>query len=364
MHKKIITYVALGSFLLFSIFIYINQKFESDIGIVLPATGRFANISEDVLHGIDIATQDLSVQNIYTEDTSGEATKAVSALQNLLHTKKVKLVISGPGGSTSNLAMSSTINTEQVPLLAISSTPTLREKKDYIFMLHPSIESEVQAMIRYLKEKNIKKVAVLYDNSSDTQTLANTIFVKEFIKESGQTITMSEGYGKDVDYKTISTKVLSTNPEAVYIIAVDKIAGPLVKQLREQKYKGMLTGFSVADSAEFLKSAGIYSEGFTISALPFECERTEKTKQYCAEYTKRFNRIPTAFGAYAYDTLTFANNALKTCTVADMQKCLLTFDHSTIDYLTEGFSIDQNGDLPIDVPIYTKQVIGGVFKKI
>lgn len=337
-------------------------KDEHVIGLVLPITGRFANISEDVLRGIEIFKNHIPSLNILIEDSAGEASKAVSALTNLLHTKNADVILSGPGGSTSNLAMSPVANKSAIPLVTISSTAALREKDDYIFTTLPSVDAEVHTLVQYVMSKNIKTAAVIFDPTSDTQSTGAKTFTDIFTKLGG-TVTLSEGYGKDVDYRTISKKLTQGKPDMIYILAIDKIAGPFVKQLREQKYDGLLTGFSAAESVEFLKSAGEATENFILSALAFSCERTTETKNYCSEYRSRFGIEPTTvYSAYTYDSLQYIYGALNTCS-GDLKNCLIE-QGQLQNSLTEGFGLDSNGDLQNTVPIKIKKVVGGKFVEV
>lgn len=363
---KNILYAVIGLCVVLSAFLYISYEHKQAdtlrIGVILPATGKFADISEDVLNAIHLAAEKYPTIQLDEEDSAGEAPKALSALANLIHVKKSMVILSGPGGSTSNIAMAPTANKESVPLVAISSSAQIREKDDYVFTTYPFIGSEMRAMAEHLMNEGIKTVAITFDMSSDTQIAGVEIFTKAYTSLGGK-VLLSEGYNKDIEYRTIVTKLLGENPETVFVLASDKISASFVKQIREQSYAGRVVGISTAEGETFLTAAGTYANGFEITAVPFSCDRTEYTKDYCLQYKTKFNREPTPFGAYAYDSLHLIATAHAGCKgKKEFKQCLV--DTTLSQTLTESFVLDSNGDLVDKAPIHIKKVVNGKFVQV
>ncbi len=330
------------------------------VGIVLPMTGKFADISEDVLRAVDLAQEDFKGLHIDIEDSAGEPSKAVTAVTNLIHVKKSEMILSGPGGSTSNTAMAPIVSAAQIPFMAISSAAALREKEDNLFIVYPFVGAEMEAMSAHLIRQGKKKVAVVYDIGSDTQSTGVDVFRRTFELSQGEIIS-SEGYGKDVDYRTLVSKLIQMKPDAVFVLGSDKVTGQFVKHIREQSYTGLITGFSSAESDVFLTTAGAYSSGFEVSTVPFFCDRNQYAQKYCGLYKTRYNKNPTAFSAYTYDLLHLIAVAHDACqNGADIRSCLAHADISGSS-LTESFKLDKYGDLSKDALIHIKKVVDGKF---
>ncbi|MCF7865480.1 MAG: ABC transporter substrate-binding protein [Candidatus Pacebacteria bacterium] len=340
------------------------------IGVVLPITGNFAGISEDIQNAIALAQEKVGNSvSIWIEDSASEPQKGISAIQNLIQNKKVQAVITGPG-STVNIAMSAVSERSKVPFFAISATPMLMGKDDFALTLQPSITREVTRMSEFLASRSsmygekLNKVAVIYDSGSDTLTTGTKQFAEDFTSRGGVVVD-TEGYKKDVEYNTIVTKVLSSKPDSIYVLGVDKTAGPVIKSIRELGFKGLVAGFSGIDSDEFLKITKGVNEGVVVTAVPFSCESNSATEQYCKEYKAKFNgREPQQYGAYAYDLINKLSNNYKTCSSKigeGLKECVLKGDTASVT-LTGYFGFDQNGDLSKEVPIYVKEVRGSKFE--
>lgn len=334
------------------------------IGVVLPLTGKYASISEDALGGLMLAQEDFGSNIEFSiEDSAGESQKSVSAITHLIHNKKSELILAGPG-STANIAMAQVANTLHIPFLAITSTPELMKKDDFVFTILPSITGEAKKMSEVAIAKNLKTAAVIFDSASDTLKTASGIFAKNY-EAKGGTVTFSEGYGQDnIDYKTLAAKAIATKPDIVYLLAQDKIAVPLLKQVRDLGYEGLVAGFSAAGSDEFLRNTKHISEGFLITSIPFSCNSSEYNNAYCTKYRAKYNREPIFYGAYMYDTARWILEAKKNCANnavgTDLRSCILK--QTPIQRtLTDSFRFDQFGDLPDDLPILMKEVKDGTF---
>ncbi len=332
------------------------------IGVVLPLTGKYASISEDAQNGLLLAQETYSEKiNLAIEDSAGESQKSISAITNLIHNKKSDIILAGPG-STANIAMAQVANTSEIPLMAITSTPELMAKDDFVFTLLPSITGEAKKMADVQYAKGARTASVIYDSTSDTLTTASKLFSERFTAQGGQ-VLLSEGHVAEVDYKTLATKAIFKKPDVIYMLSLDKITAPLLKNLRDLGYKGPVAGFSATENDEFLRNSKTTNEGFTITAIPFSCDSNINTKDYCSRYRAKFNREPAFYGAYMYDTARLIAAAYDTCPNRKFKPCLLSYPKLS-DTLTDSFQFDEFGDLPDDLPIKIKRVENGKFVEV
>jgi branched-chain amino acid transport system substrate-binding protein len=337
------------------------------IGVILPFTGRFASISEDIKNGLELAAKDSQGKVEYVfEDSVGEPQKGISGILNVIQNQKVQVALSGPG-STVNIAMSPVAEKFKTPYFAISATPELMGKDDYIFTVQPSVTREVLKMSEFLRSTyaDMNKVAVVYDATSDTLTTGSTLFAEDFSRRGGE-VVLKEGYGKDIQYNSVATKVLIRKPEIVYVLGVDKVAGPIVKAIIDLGYTGKIAGFSGIESDEFLKATKSGAEGILMTSVPFSCESSVVTSEYCKEYTSRFNRVPQQYGAYAYDVVMMLGELYNSCVLEEgrkMKECITdsTSKKSQSLTLTNSFGFSETGDLSISIPILIKKIQGEKF---
>ena len=357
MNKKqlAITYLILGLCLIAFILSKNTSHQGFRVGVVLPSTGKFSSISEDIKNGLTLAKEKSGqgAVDLFFEDSAGEPQKGISAAINLIENMKVDALLLGTG-STVNIAVAPVTEKYKKPLFVISATPQLMEKDDFVFTLQPSIKREVSRAVDLSKEFKAKTVSVIYDSSSDTLTEAASMYSVAF----GEGNVTKEGHQKNLDYKTVAAKAIFKKPDLIYVLTVDKIAGPIVKNIRDMGYKGNIIGFSGAESDEFLKSAKNQAEGFYVTSVPFSCSDAESL-EYCKEYRQRFNREPQQYGAYAYDIYMHIAHCQEP-KPEDFKSCVLAYK-PTYPTLTESFGLDKNGDLPKDIDLKIKTVRDGKF---
>lgn len=356
--KKTI-YILVSIVFLVLVALLVSNKREignNTVGVVLPLTGKFAAISEDIQNSIILAQEQAgnkSVEIVF-EDSAGEPQKAVSAITNLITNHRAKLILSGTG-STANIAMSKIAEQNRVPLFAITSTPELMGKNDFTFTLQPSVIREVDSLTAFVSKQGYKKIAILYDGTSDSLTAGASHF-KDNMLSKGNDVLVYESYVEHNDQNTTNLKIKSSNPDLVYILGVDKAVGPIVKKLREIGYAGDIAGFSGIESAVFLSASGKASEGTYLTSLPFSCDN-EEAKEYCSAYKLRFNgRVPQQYGAYMYSLvyrlLKEGNCMTFLCLTSNQYK----------DSVAGIFKFDQNGDIDQSVSIVIKKVEGSKFQ--
>jgi branched-chain amino acid transport system substrate-binding protein len=282
---------------------------EVKVGALLSLTGNFAQYGEDIQNGLLLAQEDVEKQlglrvRLVVEDNASDAKVAVPAAHKLVDVDKVAAVVSGPG-STANLAVAPIMEAGKTSFIAISSTPKLNTAGKYVFKLYPDVESEVRRMAPYLIQKDWKRVAMIYDQSSDGPTVGQAEFSKVFPELGGQ-VVLSEGFdGKTTtDFRSMLSKVAASNPDAIYIIAADKLSGLVLNQARSLGLTQPVVGWSPLESPVFLSAAGAGAEGVAITAQPFSRQGSVVSQEFCTRYQERFNgRVPTQYAAYAYDSL-------------------------------------------------------------
>ncbi len=356
LHKKYI--LILISILVIGIFIFSSHSSASNgIGVILPLTGKFASVSESMQKTLELAQEDAreSRLEMYIEDSAGDSAKGISALKKLTSDKSLKVILSGIG-STANIAMSKALVDDSVSFFAVSSSQKLMGRDDNIFTLQPKIKKEVLKIVEFIKNNNINNIAVAYDSGSETLTEAVAYLKEEY---SGSIAT--EGYSKDIDYRTLTVKLLDNKPELVYVLAIDSVAGPLVKEIRRMGYAGTIVGFSGAQSVDFLNSVGASGENFIVTSSPFTCSENEYTSRFCSRYKSKLGHEPNYYDAYVYDTYMYLVEVLKACKKQSISSCVQSGTVQHKQTLIQGFSFNEFGDLSDDIQIRLKIVQGGKF---
>ncbi|MBI4360081.1 MAG: penicillin-binding protein activator [Candidatus Jacksonbacteria bacterium] len=323
------------------------------IGALLPLTGTFAEFGEDTKNGLEIARVEIQARygiafDIKYEDSAADPKVSVPAASKLIDIDKVGVVIGGPG-SSANLAAAPLFEENKTVFIAVSATPKLNDAGEYIFKVHPDVDGEVLRMSAFMYTQGYRRVAILYDAASETQTTAKNLFAKQFTEKEG-VVVLTEGYDSKTvtDFRTTMTKVKGADADAVYLLAIEKVAGLAVRQAREVGLTQDIFGWSPFESGEFFASAGESAEGVIITAQPFSCKGTEIMQAYCEAYRAKYgDRKPIQFGAHAYDILKIIAK-----TISDNELIELASDEAkdalrTALLATKGYQ-GASGDLTFD----------------
>lgn len=284
------------------------------IGVILPLTGPGASYGTQVLDGIKLAQHDLINSNtisservkLIIEDSQTEVSKGINALHKLKNINNVQFVI-GALASSVTLACAPYAEENKILLLSPgSSSNDISNAGDYIFRIAPkdSYDGEFLAKSIFL-DYSILNVSIIYLNNDFGIGLKES-FVKSYSKLGGN-IVMSESFEMGTnDFRTLITKILGNNFEALLLIAAGQENILALKQLHELGYEGQIFCPSTFNDPKLVKLAGNTAEGLIFSANSFEGIKNQiKVKEFFTNYYSFYpGKEPTTFTAYGYDSFT------------------------------------------------------------
>ncbi len=291
-----------------------RQQAEIKIGAVLPLTGDIASYGKRAQNGIELALSEISNSTDYKfklkadfQDDKGVPKEAVNIMQRFCTIDKIQVVIGG-ASSTESLSMLPIADDNKVVQISpISSSPDLT-KKDYFFRICPSDAFQAIIMANWMNELLVKKVGILYINNSWGSSLKEG-FTKIFSELGGQ-ITLNETFNEgDKDLKTQLTKIIHSEPDAIYCISYGPEGGIMLKQSKELGYDKKIFGADVWSSPELLTSAGSAAEGVYL-IKPAEYKDSTYLK-FQEKYKNKYNEVPDVYAAYSYDLTFIIANALR-----------------------------------------------------
>ncbi len=283
---------------------------ESDVqfkvGALLPLTGRLASYGEDVRAGLELSRRDLAKEGINIEivyeDSAGDPKTAIAGANKLVNLDKVSVIIGAPG-SSANLAVAPFMEQTNTVFLVMSNTAKLNDAGPYTFKLLPDIDEEVRMIFGIFEEKSFKRIAVVYDSTSESNITGYELTKAQALK-NGVVIEDIAIDGKAADFRSQLSRIKNTKTDAVYFLTNEKVAGIVMKQLREIGVAQPVFGWSAMDGDEFFQGAGELAEGVMITDLPFSCTKSAAAEQYCRKYIEQYPKTAQLpYGAYGYDAL-------------------------------------------------------------
>lgn len=279
------------------------------IGGMGPTTGENASYGLSVKNGAQIAVDEINAAGgvngmkfeLVFEDDESNSQKAGNAYNKLMDSDVHAIL----GATTTDPTVALGRLTKDDGILQITPSGSGLEctKYDNAFRICFTDPMQGELMADYIyTTMGKKKVAILYQNTTDYSKGITEAFEKKF-QELGGTVSVKEAFGDDdVDFKTQLTKVKSSDAEAIFVPAYYEKVSFILKQAKELAITLPFFGCDGWDGV--LKQLGADSalaEG-AIFLTPFAANDEDAAVQkFVKAYQEKFNSVPDQFAADAYD---------------------------------------------------------------
>ena len=307
------------------------------VGALLEMTGGSASFGISSKAGIDLALKKINEKGVLggkklslvVADNKSEASESTNGMQKLISQDKVVAVI-GPNISSGVIAAGAINNSAKVLGITPMGTnpdvtvdPKTGKTRAYNFRTCFIDPFQGTVMASYVsKELNLKKAAILVDNTSD-YSKGLTQFFKENFEKNGGAIVAEEAYlQKDTDFKATLTKIKADAPDFIYIPGYYQEVGLIVKQAREMGINVPIAGGDGWDSAKLPEIAGKAALNNTFfSSLYSPDDASDLNKNFVEEFKKANKGAnPDVFAALAYDSTMLVAQAIEDAKSAEPAK--------------------------------------------
>ncbi len=266
--------------------------------------------------GIQVGDKKLPIQLI-VRDNGGKAEQAVSAAQKLIVQENV-LAMVGPNMSACAIPASEIAENAQCPMISPWSTnPKTTQTatgtpKQYVFRTGFTETLEAVALAKFaLDNLKAKRVAVLYDVSSESPNTISTLFRQGFEKGGG-TITAFETYTTgDRDFSAQLTKMKASQPDLIFLPAYYNDVALIARQARQLGLNQPLLGFNSWSTPEIISLAGKNVEGAYFSNHYSTQIATPVAQKFIADYRAKFGQEPDDIAALTYDSFQLLVKAIE-----------------------------------------------------
>jgi branched-chain amino acid transport system substrate-binding protein len=293
------------------------------IGVILPLTGSQSAFGEALKNGYAIAVDEINAKggllgkkvelDIYDDQSKPE--QAVLGVSKLVDQDHVTIVL-GSFSSESTKAIVPAVTQRRVPLVipAANADNVMDSKSPWVFRVCAGAADYARATLAFLKENGAPKtIAIVYENTNFGQAGMNAMSAAA--TAAGMKLVAVEPYeAKSPDYRAVLQRVKQAKPEVIYFCSYLLDATTLMRQSQEidlnpKYYTSAGTGFATVEFPT-AKGAGRNAEYvFSVSQwLP--TARWAGSKEFDAEYSRRFSAHPTHHAMFAYATLQSAARAI------------------------------------------------------
>jgi len=278
---------------------------QVQIGLLYPATGENSAGSDGYLHGVELASMLINVQQrdicfmVVSEDTQSTADGAAAAAQSLIDQNVVGIV--GPGDCDETLAATDIAVANEMTIISYAcSSPELTDYDDgsdvqgkgYLWRTTHSDAWPAEAAAEYAMEMNLSSVAIYRTDDAMGQTLSDSL--SDALGGSlCADITFTSG--------TIGNTADALGCDAVVVFADAVDSAMIVDDLNAEGYAGQIIGNGAMDSYEFEYALTSSSDNIAVVKLSESSFSSSLSDAFFTAYGMNYGTLPPAFSAEAAD---------------------------------------------------------------
>ena len=289
-----------------------DKIIQYDIGVILPLSGPSASHGEDIIGGIKMAMQEINAKGgingfkigLVVEDDQSTPKDSVAALRKLIDIQKLPVII-GPVASGNMLAMVPIAESQKTVLISpAASSPKISDAGDYIFRNSLLAEPQGREIARFCINRLKKNRVALLFIDDETGRGYKDAFNKE-IQSLGGKVIIEESFDKQsADFRSQLTKIMQLHPDAIYVPAIPKAMGLILRQSKELGMKAVFLANYGIEGEDLIKTAGEIADGIYYTSMPINMK-------FASNFEHKYGRKPTIGAPLGYDTLYIVAQAIK-----------------------------------------------------
>jgi len=293
------------------------------LGALLPLSGRGREVGRQLLQGMQLAALDEGGPELAVEDTAGDPTKTVTAVDALIGDQRVVAVL-GPVGSRNTEAAAESTRRAGVPLLSFSASEDVTSAGEQVFRFLYGPRDELTALVGKARARGLSRFVILYPDHGYGRTMER-LFDQEVAAAGGvycEGVAYPPGTKSFVDY--VRTVLETTCDVVLFADVADQVAliaptfaaegawsvvGSNLPEHAEREVHFLLP--SPSWSPKLLRRAQRYLQGALV-ALPFyEASEATLNQHFRTAYETRYGKPPQMFAAYGYDAYRLISATLR-----------------------------------------------------
>lgn len=290
------------------------------VGVYGDLTGPTSSFGQSTKNGIELAVEEINNAGgingkkvtLVVEDDQGRPEQAKTVISKLINQDKVQAVL-GEVASSNSLAAAPVAQEAKIPMITPSSTnPKVTEVGDYISRVCFIDPFQGSVMAKFAANTlKAKSAAIIGDVQSDYSKGLTQFFRQEFEKLGGRIVSEQSYAQTDPDFKAQLTAIRNTNPDVIYIPGYYGQVGIIARQARELGMNMPLLGGDGWDSPELWKLGGDALKNSYISNHYSADNPAPEIQNFVKTYQAKFNTVPDALAALAYDAMKVLADAIK-----------------------------------------------------
>ena len=300
-----------------------EQEKVVKIGAVLPLTGEGAIYGQPVNKGVELAFEQLKAREdfpypleLVVIDSESNPERARELLEQMY--KDGALAVIGGVITPEALQMVAVADKYNQVLISPSATsPELTGISKNFYRVFPSDAREGATMGNFATQKlKAERVVILAKEHAYARGIQQQ-FSQQFEQFGGEVLELIEFPSVPSDLTGLVERVMTLEPDAVYLAAYAEDLAKMIRGLRDLGYRGTIFTTSAFAAPEIIEQVGKPAEGVFLTQAAFDTDSEEPLVQnFVSSFRERFGVNPDLYAAHGFDAmLVLAQAALESGTV-------------------------------------------------
>jgi branched-chain amino acid transport system substrate-binding protein len=329
-----------------------SEPTEIVVGEYGSLTGTDATFGTSSRNGIEMAMDEVNKAGgvlgkkirVIVEDDQTKPEEAQTVVTKLISKDGVVAVL-GEVASSRSLAAAPVAQQSGIPMISPSSTNVkVTQVGDYIFRVCFIDPFQGLVMAKFATNTlKVKNVAILRDIKNDYSVGLADVFIENFKKMGGKIVADQSYSAGDIDFSAQLTSVKASNPQAIFVPGYYTEVGLIARQAKKLGMNATLMGGDGWDSPKLIEIGGEALNGSYFSNHYSVDDPSPAIQKFVADYKSRFNEVPDALAALAYDAAHILADSIRKANTTDGAK-LRDAIAQTTDYpgVTGKITIDKD----------------------
>jgi branched-chain amino acid transport system substrate-binding protein len=323
-----------------------NNEKAIKIGVILPLTGRLAQMGEVERNAMLLAEADVNKDKkkieLIFEDGKGQPNEAITSARKLIDIDKVDLILTSTTGAS--LAVEPITTERKMNLVTFCMDPDVAKKSDYVIRYYQGINEESNGILGYFdRNPNVNKVGILYGRIPVWEKAVNDIYTPYFENKKIDVVYRESYDIGETNFKNTILKLKSSGANQLILLGYGFEYENIFKSLIDE---GLLGNIQIIGGWGFLYT-GLKKEqleGIVVSGPDYVFNQTGSANDFFNAYKSKYGNAPNFDAAFAYTAITGIATQIKPDSINKPFKGLFKNSGKITDVVGE-YSFNEHGEM-------------------
>jgi len=331
---------------------------EVKFGAILSLQGVGAPYGNSILHGIELAVEELNAAGGIDVDHSGfkpvvldvkDAQSSPARGVEMAHELINEHVVATIGADVSDVTLAIAPHfqeAEQILLSPASSSPKLTDAGDFIYRNFPSDDLEALNVADFIFNKQGFREAAVIADQTEFGLGQKSAFIQRFRTLGGRDVGQESFPANATDAQIEQAVQSIVNAPAIFIAGYSEPTARVARALRAAGSKAVLFGSGAVLAHTLVEVGGEAVEGLYFPRPSFDPNSdAENVRTFVAAYRRKFGNDPDTYAGHGYDAVMILAQAVQEAGTDPAEIRFYLNSMNPYEGVTGSTDFDDNGDV-------------------